>query len=93
VTNTVRYVTEQKLLSSRHARIADYEDIDGLLLSSSDDHQCRIAIDGNEGMTALADDLPHITRQVIASGSSTCPFGLSKLCGGGIVRHLHLQDE
>jgi len=58
VTDAVRYVTEQKLFSTRHAKIADHQDIHRLLLSGADDRQCRISINDDQGMTAVPGDLP-----------------------------------
>ena len=57
MTDAVRYVAEQKFLSSRHAKIADHQDIDGFLLNGADDRQCRIGIKNDQGMTALPGDL------------------------------------
>ena len=65
VTDAVRYVTEQKLFSTRHAKIADHQDIDCLLLSGADDRQCRVSINDDQGMTAVPGDLP---RQVAEDG-------------------------
>ena len=93
MTNAVRYVAEQKLLSSRHAKIADHQDIDGLLLSGADDCQCGIGIKNDQGMTALPSDLPREMRQVIVGGSRACLFGCAEFCAGRILRHHHLYYE
>ena len=93
MTNAVRNVAEQKFLSSRHAKIADHQDIDGLLLNGADDRQCRIAINNNQGMTALPGDLPREARQFIVGGSRACLFGCAEFCGGRILRHYYLYHE
>jgi hypothetical protein len=46
VTDAIRYVTEQKLFSTRHAKIADHC-TSTASCSSMDDRQCRISI--NDG--------------------------------------------
>jgi len=58
VADAVRYVTEQKLFSTRHAKIAHDQDIDCSLLSGVDDRQCRISINDDQGMTAVPATCP-----------------------------------
>jgi hypothetical protein len=81
VADAVRYVAEQKLLSTRHAKIADHQDIDGFLLDGTNDRQCRIGINDDQGMTALPGDLPREVRQFIVGGSNACLFGCAEFRG------------
>ena len=93
VTDAIRYVTEQKLFSTRHAKIADHQYIDCLLLSGANDRQCRISINDDPGMTAVPGDLPREVRQVIVVSRSARLFGFAEFCGGRILRHHHLYHE
>ena len=93
MSHAVRYVAEQKLLPSRHAGIADHENIDSFLLGGADDRGSRFGIHHDYGTARLPDDLPHLYRQLIVGGSRACPCGCAEFCGSRIVRNLHLYHE
>jgi hypothetical protein len=93
VTDAVRYVTEQKLFPTRHAKIADHQDIDCFLLSGADDRQCWISINDDQGMTAVPGDLPREVSQFIVGSCCARLFGFAEFCGRRILRHYHLYHE
>lgn len=69
VTDAVRNVTQQELLSSRHARIPDHQDINGFLLSGAYDGQGWVGINDDERVSSLSGDVLHDMRKLILSGS------------------------
>jgi hypothetical protein len=93
VTDAVRYITEQKFFSTRHAKIADHQYIDRLLLSGANDRQCRIGINDDQGMTVVPGDLPREMYQFIIGSRSAHLFCFAKFRSGWILRHHHLYRK
>ncbi len=86
-------VSEQELLPSRHAEIADDEHVDGLLLGGGDDRPRGVGIDEDQPAAPLSREASRIAREVQAGGVGARVIGGAGCRGALIFRDDHLNDE
>lgn len=93
MTDAVRNVPEQELLSSRHARIPDYQHVDRFAFGGTDDSQRRIGIDDDKGASPFPGQLRHDVGKFLAGGFGLRLFGRAEFRDGRMLRHDNLHHK